>query len=47
MKKVLIALFVALVLFIASGGLDRFATENEDQTNGKVEENGQTIQVGL
>nr|WP_263324251.1 hypothetical protein [Neobacillus sp. Marseille-Q6967] len=47
MKKVLIALFVALVLFVASGGLDRFATVNEDQTNGQVENDGQTIHIGL
>ncbi|MEH7111477.1 hypothetical protein V7124_03735 [Neobacillus niacini] len=31
MKKVLIALFIALVLFCATGGLERFAPDGETQ----------------
>lgn len=36
MKKVLIALFVALVLFCASGGLDRFVSMSDDHVSGAV-----------
>jgi hypothetical protein len=36
MKKVLIALFVALVLFCASGGLERFASMADDHVTGAV-----------
>lgn len=38
MKKLLIALFVALVLFCAAGGLDRFASMNDEQVTGVVED---------
>jgi hypothetical protein len=31
MKKLLIALFIALVLFCATGGLERFAQDGETQ----------------
>ena len=31
MKRVLIALFIALVLFCATGGLDSFAPDREKQ----------------
>ena len=31
MKKVLIALFIALVLFCATGGLERFVSDGETQ----------------
>lgn len=34
MKKLLIALFIALVLFCATGGLDRFASDVETQEPG-------------
>lgn len=38
MKKILIVLFVALVLFIATGGLDRFAkVKVDDQVTGNEE----------
>jgi hypothetical protein len=39
MKKVLIALFIALVLFCATGGLERFASDVvETQEPGVTEE---------
>lgn len=38
MKKVLIALFIALVLFCATGGLERFASDVETQETGVTEE---------
>ena len=31
MKKILIALFIALVLFCATGGLERFSSDVETQ----------------
>jgi hypothetical protein len=38
MKRVLIALFIALVLFCATGGLERFASDVETQEPGITEE---------
>lgn len=38
MKKVLIALFIALVLFCATGGLERFASNGETQEPEVTEE---------
>lgn len=38
MKRVLIALFIALVLFCATGGLERFASDVETQEPGVTEE---------
>jgi hypothetical protein len=38
MKKVLIALFIALVLFCATGGLERFASDDKTQEPRVTEE---------
>lgn len=45
MKKVLIALFIALVLFCASGGLERFASDGETQDPGSSEKYESTIKL--
>ncbi|MFP7298660.1 hypothetical protein [Neobacillus niacini] len=44
MKKVLIALFIALVLFCATGGLDRFATDDVETVEPGVTEEIQSVE---
>ncbi|WP_419955052.1 hypothetical protein ACN6MT_05620 [Neobacillus niacini] len=38
MKRLLIALFIALVLFCATGGLERFTSDTETQEPGVTHE---------
>ncbi|MDM5329779.1 hypothetical protein [Neobacillus sp. CF12] len=45
MKRVLIALFIALVLFCATGGLERFAKDVETHEQGVTEESEAAIQL--
>jgi len=42
MKKVLLALFVALVLFVAAGGLEKFTSKSDTVESGVVQEDTNT-----
>jgi hypothetical protein len=45
MKRALIALFIALVLFCATGGLDRFAPDAESQEPAAAQETESKIEL--
>ena len=45
MKRILIALFIALVLFCATGGLERFAEDVKTQEPGVTEKSEASIEL--